>query len=132
MTEIDDGAPVLFVHGIYGARLRDDGGLRWVGPKQALGLDRRPLIAPLTWGDSGQDQDGMRADGVLTHVLWVDIYRSFLARARGQLGHLEEFAYDWRRELPESAALLTKRLEEIAEKHGRPARIIAARWSSVM
>ena len=125
MTEIDDGAPVVFIHGIYGGRLRDQRERRWVGVKQALGLDRRPLTAPLTWGEGGQQRDGIQPDGVLTNVLWVDVYKAFLAKARRRLGHVEEFAYDWRRELPEAAAVLTQKLEEIAAKHGRPARIIA-------
>jgi pimeloyl-ACP methyl ester carboxylesterase len=120
----DDGAPVLFVHGIKGGRLRDPGGLRWLGPTQALGLDRRPLALPLSWSQ-GQDRDALLPDGPLQRVLWVSVYGRFLDRASRRHAHLVSFAYDWRRELPETAALLRAELAALADRHGRPARIVA-------
>lgn len=74
--------PVLFVHGIKGGHLRDASGRRWVGAWQALGLDRRPLSAPLEWDDMGQGRDGMRSDGPIERVLWVQVYGPFLAHMR--------------------------------------------------
>jgi len=125
MSDIDDGAPLLFIHGIKGGHLRDGSGRRWVGVKQALGLDRRPLSSPLGWSDGKQDTDDLVPDGPIANVLWVPIYKPFLQAAARRHPTFVEFSYDWRREIPESADRLIARLEQLAAEHGRPARVIA-------
>lgn len=122
--ELDDGAPVVFVHGIKGGHLRDPGGRRWVGAKQALGLDRRALSLPLGWGEQ-QHTDDLEPDGPIARVLWVPIYAGFLAASERRHRHFVSFSYDWRREIHEAAARLVALLEQLAAEHGRPARVIA-------
>ena len=112
------------MHGIKGGRLRDERGLRWVGARQALGLDRRPLSLPLGWAEQ-QDRDGLTPDGPIARVLWVSIYGGFLKHAARVARTFVPFSYDWRREIPEAAAHLTTTLERLAAEHGRPARIVA-------
>ncbi len=122
--DLDDGAPLVFVHGIKGGHLRDPGGRRWVGAKQALGLDRRPLSLPLGWTEQ-QDRDELVPDGPISKVLWVPIYAGFLAAAERRHRAFVPFSYDWRREIPEAAARLIQLLERLAAEHGRPARVVA-------
>ncbi|MEZ4266516.1 MAG: hypothetical protein R3F39_09065 [Myxococcota bacterium] len=118
-------APLVFVHGIKGGRLSTpDGRLRWIGCRSALGLDRRPLAAPLTWTGGAQDADELVAGGPLASVLGVKVYARFLAWARAQAAEFQGLAYDWRRDLPEAVARLTALLEALAARHGRPARVI--------
>jgi pimeloyl-ACP methyl ester carboxylesterase len=118
-------APLVFVHGIKGGTLAaPSGAVRWIGWAAALGLDRRPLRSPLSWSGGVQDPDGMVAQGPLERVLGVPVYARFLGWARTNASEFRALAYDWRRDLPEAVTGLTGLLDELAARHGRPARVI--------
>jgi pimeloyl-ACP methyl ester carboxylesterase len=116
---------LVFVHGIKGGRLRDRSGLRWVGPRQALGLDRRRLCLPLSWDNGRQEHDGCTPDGPIESVLGVPVYRLFLRWAEARFTTVVPFSYDWRRELPEAAERLTETLKAAAIKDGGPPVVVA-------
>ncbi len=121
-----DDAPLVFVHGILGGRMLDGAGrLRWISPLQALGIDRRPLTSPITWSEAGQDRDDLVPDGPLDAVLGVPVYRRFLRWAAARSCDFQPLAYDWRRDLPESVERLRVHLQALADRHGRPARLVA-------
>ena len=127
-----DDAPLVFVHGIMGGRLLDERGrVRWIGSRQALGLDRRPLIAPITWGEE-QDRDDLVPDGPLGSVLGVPVYGRFLTWVRRRSRDVRGLAYDWRRDLPESVERLRVLLVDLREQHGRPARVVAHSMGGVV
>jgi pimeloyl-ACP methyl ester carboxylesterase len=120
-----DDTPLVFAHGITGGRMLDARGrLRWIGARQALGLDRAPLAAPLTWGES-QDTDDLVPDGPLDSVLGVPVYGKFLAWAQKRSKDFRCLAYDWRRDLFESKARLQTLLEAVMQEHGRAPRVVA-------
>ena len=116
---------LVFVHGIKGGRLRDSTGLRWVGAKQALGLDRRRLELPLTWEGDRQGVDGCTPDGPISSVLGVSVYKPFLTWARERFATFVPFSYDWRRELPEAVERLTETLNAAAMKDGDAPLVVA-------
>ena len=116
---------LVFVHGIKGGRLRDPTGLRWVGAKQALGLDRRRLELPLTWENDRQGIDGCTPDGPISSVLGVSVYKPFLAWAEARFATFVPFSYDWRRELPEAVERLTETLNAAAMKDGDAPIVVA-------
>ncbi len=116
---------LVFVHGIKGGRLRDRSGVRWVGGKQALGLDRRRLALPLTRTDGRQDHDGCTPDGPLDRVLGLAVYGKFLRWAEARWTTFVPFSYDWRRPLTESAERLTETLNAAAMKDGEAPLVVA-------
>jgi len=116
---------LVFVHGIKGGRLRDRTGLRWVGAKQALGLDRRRLELPLSWEGGRQAGDGCTPDGPIASVLGVSVYSPFMRWAEQRFATVAHFSYDWRRELREASERLTEALAAAAAKDGEPPLVVA-------
>lgn len=124
--------PLLFLHGLKGSLLRDaDGRVAWLTRAQLTGLDRRTLALPLEWRGHAQARDGLRATEAMRRVSIVpivfepDVYATWLGAARAWGRPFEELAYDWRRDLHEAAEALEARLDELRQRLGEPAQVIA-------
>ncbi len=132
-SSVSDVAPTVLVPGLMGSRLvHPDGGEAWLNLANAFGHHdlRLPLRLPL---DTSRDQ--LRPSG----LLGVDtaLPRVFGFSEYADLAHLLEgagfrhglrggglsyhvFAYDWRRDLVESARALGETLDALAEAMGDP------------
>jgi pimeloyl-ACP methyl ester carboxylesterase len=126
-------APTVVVPGLLGSRLvRPDGGEAWLNLANAFGHHdlRLPLSLPL---DSSRDV--LRASGLLgvdtalprvfgftEYADLVDILEGAGFRPGPRAGELSYhvFAYDWRRDLVESARALGETLDALAEAMGDP------------
>src|SRR5688500_12498496 len=82
--------PLIFIHGIKGATLRDQvGHTKWLHPLQALGLTTPDLALPLAWEKDAQPRDVISATGVLAKVrvfpllLEQQVYGPWLEAAQG-------------------------------------------------
>lgn len=127
-------APVVFIHGIKGARLAaPDGSIRWISALQALGLSTPSLALPMTWDpgtDGAQARDALTPNGILERIVFfprllaAEVYGPWLESASARLGRpFHAFAYDWRRENLETVAELERFLVE--KGGGRPAHVVS-------
>ncbi|HEV2847007.1 MAG TPA: hypothetical protein VG477_19275, partial [Thermoanaerobaculia bacterium] len=128
--------PVIFVPGVTGVVLRDTrtGEIVWGRGRNLLGPrdQGHGLALPLVEG-SGQPvlEPVAPIDRLILFGIRKPIYgpiRALLTRAGYVQGRLESprpgetlflFAYDWRRDLTESAGLLRRQLEELRRARGR-------------
>ncbi len=121
--------PVVVVHGILGARLRDARSERWPGSLWRLFFDDysdlRLSIDPVTLEPRDDD---LRPVGFFDFAGGRDFYRRLLQTLAGPGGYrtggarptLYPFYYDWRRSNVESAAWLDDLIERIRREHGNP------------
>ena len=124
--------PLLFLHGLKGSVLRDArGAFAWLTRSQIAGLDRRRLALPLEWQGDVQARDDLRATEALRGVsiipglLEPDVYGAWLEGAGSWSRPFEELAYDWRRDLHEAAEATEARLDQLRQRHGLPAQVVA-------
>jgi pimeloyl-ACP methyl ester carboxylesterase len=126
-------APAVLVPGILGSRLvRPDGGEAWLNLANAFGHHdlRLPLRLPLD-----ESRDLLRPSGLLgvntalPRVFGFSEYADlvhllegagFRPTSRGDGPSYHVFAYDWRRDLVESARVLGETLDALAEVMGDP------------
>jgi pimeloyl-ACP methyl ester carboxylesterase len=115
------GSPIVFIHGLKGAALADRSGqVHWITRLQGLGIGAPELALPLAAeGMPEQPRDGLVPGAVLEGMRilpWLleeRAYGPFLAAMRASGRAFHPFAYDWRRELSETLALLTARVEQV-------------------
>jgi pimeloyl-ACP methyl ester carboxylesterase len=126
-------APAVLVPGILGSRLvRPDGGEAWLNLANAFGHHdlRLPLRLPLEEsrdllrpsGLLGVDTALPRVFGFSEYADLVDLLEGagFQPRAHEEGLSYHVFAYDWRRDLVESARALGETLDALAEAMGDP------------
>lgn len=109
---VPGGTPVVFIHGIKGAELRDpDGELFWLSATQALGMTNADIALEARFdADGAQPRGKLVATGVLAAIplipgiFSVDVYGPFLAMGRKGGRPFLPFFYDWRRDNEESLA----------------------------
>lgn len=127
------GGPLVFIHGIKGAKLADAAGNPvWITGAQALGLRTPELSLPLTWTDGTQGRDAISPQGVLTEVSVIPVlvrdrvYGPWMEAARKMDRPFHPFFYDWRRDNLETVAGFEKFLEFIRAKYpGQKIRVVA-------
>jgi pimeloyl-ACP methyl ester carboxylesterase len=128
-----DVPPAVLVPGILGSRLvRPDGGEAWLNLANAFGHHdlRLPLRLPL---DASRDllrpAGLLGVNAALPRVFgfseYSDLVRllegaGFRPTSRGKTPSYHVFAYDWRRDLVESARMLGETLDAFAEVIGDP------------
>lgn len=121
--------PVIVVHGILGARLRDSRSERWPGSFwRLLFEDYSDLSLPIDAVTLEPQDDGLRATGFVDSAGGRDFYRELLRTLAGPGGYrisgarptLYPFYYDWRRSNVENAARLDELIERIRREHGSP------------
>lgn len=124
--------PLLFLHGLKGSLLRDGrGDVAWLTRSQVVGWGRAELGLPLDWKGAIQARDDLRATEALRGVsiipglLAQDFYGVWTRAALSWGRPFEEFAYDWRRDLHETAEALEARLDASKQRHGQPAQVVA-------
>lgn len=124
--------PLVFIHGIKGAELRDaQGSLVWVGGRHVIRSQPSRLALPVEWKGEEQAHDGVQAAGVLQSVYvipWVageEVYGPFLKAAGRMDRPVYPFAYDWRRDNLETLELFRKFMKEVNARHSSPAQVVA-------
>ena len=118
-------ATLVFLHGIKGSLLDDDKGERgWLTVAQVAALRTPNLALPVLWGPEGQQRDGWKPVGILKSLPVVEnflekkIYSVFCDALEKSGRPYRYFAYDWRRDLNETSALLEKFLETVKAESG--------------
>ncbi len=129
----DDVPPTLIVPGIMGSGLlRDDGARVWLNLRNAMGQYNLglPLVLPLH-----ESHDGLKPGALLGTDAYMPRFFGFTeyydlldllgsagfraARDTGAQGLMQHvFAYDWRRDLVESARRLHETMEALADARG--------------
>jgi len=93
---------------------------------QALGCSSPDLSLSLEWNDGKQKESHLSAGGILGFVgHLVPVYGPFLKHANSLGRPFYPFAYDWRRDLNETAEKFQNFLREIHTKHNQKIQIIA-------
>jgi hypothetical protein len=119
-----DVPTTVVVPGLLGSELlRPDGTQVWLNAGNALGHHDLALPATLPLGSGEDDLHPGRllgTDDLLPGIFGFTEYRDLMELLRnGGLRHYV-FAYDWRRDLAESAARLGERLDSLADRLGLP------------
>jgi pimeloyl-ACP methyl ester carboxylesterase len=119
----------LLVHGYRGSFLVTEGPepeRAWFSPGDVLTRGERSLALPFPGQRPAQRFGPLVPDGPVTKltliplVASIDVYRSFLEFGRERLPGFAAFAYDWRRDIRESAGALCARIDQlVAEGGGR-------------
>jgi pimeloyl-ACP methyl ester carboxylesterase len=116
--------PLVFIHGIKGSKLvGKDRKTVWVTLQEALSLSTPNIALPMSFQDGIQTRDDISAVGPLTKLvaipklLEVDVYASWLTRARKLGRPFRVFTYDWRRDNNETTDLFFKFLLEVQQKN---------------
>lgn len=124
--------PLVFIHGIKGAELRDaDGALVWLGARHVIRSQVSRLALPVEWKGEEQARDGIQASGVLGSVYvipWLlgeEVYGPFLKAAGRMDRPVYPFAYDWRRDNLETLELFRKFMKDVNARHNAPAQVVA-------
>ena len=118
-------SPLIFIHGIKGAKLSDaNGSTLWLNGVQALGLHTPDLTLPAQWKDGVQPTDGVTSTGVLEFVTVIpllferSIYGPWLRSLETFDRPVDVFHYDWRRDNHESLAKFESFIESVKKKNG--------------
>ena len=121
----DAQPPLVFIHGIKGARLIDGaGGVVWVSAMEALGIKSPKIALAPEFVNGRQPVDDIKAVDVLDAIdvvpflYSVDVYGPFLDAAAASGRAFYPFSYDWRRDNAETAATFAEFLADVSRKHG--------------
>lgn len=124
--------PLVFIHGIKGAELRNaEGSLVWLGARHVIRSQKGELALPYEWKGEEQKRDGVQASGVLKSVYvipWIageEVYGPFLKQAAKMDRPFYPFSYDWRRDNNETVDLFRKFLREVRDRHNKPVQVVA-------
>lgn len=125
--------PVIFIHGLKGARLVTPAGrCDWLTGAMALGLRTPDLALPCRFeGDrqAGDDRAAAAPLDKVTVVPWVleeNVYGPWLETLRRSGRPWRAFAYDWRRDNAESATAFKAFVEQVRREFGdAPVDIVA-------
>lgn len=130
--------PVILIHGVLGAKLRerDDGREVWPGGIARLAFsDYRELTLPLTPAHARPGDDGLVASAIFDRAAGRDFYGSILRTLEGPGGYRRGdaaspaggdtrqyyvFLYDWRRDNVQSLRALDELIERIRAAHADP------------
>jgi hypothetical protein len=130
--------PVIVIHGVLGARLRDRASGRelWPGGLGRLAFSEyRELALPLDPATGDVARDTLEADGIFDQAGGQDFYGAILRTLEGPGRYARGdpaqpvggdtrayylFLYDWRRDNIESVRALDALIERIRAAHGNP------------
>src|SRR5262245_32193427 len=130
--------PVVLVHGVLGAKLRDRAGKElWPGGISKLAFSEfRDLALPIDPGTLAPREDGVEPYAIFDSAAGHDFYGAIIRTldeaggyTRGEPGHAPGnagkqyyvFLYDWRQDNMRSVARLDALIEQIRHDYGNPA-----------
>ncbi len=133
----DQQPPVILIHGVYGAKLRDRAGQeRWPGGASGLLFPSfEHLALPIDPQTLAVGDDGLQAYALLDRVLGRDFYAAIVRTLESAGGYVRGvpgqpmrnrgrqyyvFLYDWRRDNIDSVRALDALIERIRADYRRP------------
>eukprot|EP01116_Phalansterium_solitarium_P009508 TRINITY_DN23681_c0_g1_i1.p1 TRINITY_DN23681_c0_g1~~TRINITY_DN23681_c0_g1_i1.p1 ORF type:complete len:394 (-),score=88.21 TRINITY_DN23681_c0_g1_i1:87-1268(-) len=121
------GVPLVFIHGYKGSALYGPSGNQiWITATQALSMQTPNITLPLRWDGDVQQRDGVTAPEPLRSVMIVKVYEPWLQKADSLGRPFYPFAYDWRRDLHETANGLVDFLKDVSKRHqGSKVQVVA-------
>jgi len=117
----EDKDIIIFIPGFYGSTLNETGGKQekvWLSVNNAL-FDNNTLVMPnLGFNNEKKYKVGsvFKELSVIPYLYTSDVYGDFLTDLKNNIGtnyQVVEFAYDWRKDVAESAALLNDYVLEL-------------------
>lgn len=131
VTAPGEGTPLVFVPGIKGSALADEGGKTvFLTPLQALGLSTPRLALPTRFDGVVQERDGRHATGILRDLFIIPrlvgehIYGPWLDALAKTKRPIYLFAYDWRRDNLETLEQLTHFVASVHQRHGSAVQLV--------